>query len=501
MQLVNQYKINDPRIILKSDLASEFPIYIYWSKELDIFLYSKSIKNLLNDNLVKKPLDICNKGLSFLLQSNVVPPPQTSYKDVYILGIGDQTNVCTIDNKIDVKFEKTFPFMNFNRLPPEEMKPDENLILEMLAEATLSRIDKSKPSFLFHSSGKDSNSIALALAEAGLQNRFTLITHKGEGLSDESEISKKIAKQLGFKHKIIHKVDELKIEHKQEIENYQNKVTLPSTDGVTLGYPLYAQQISELKNANIIDGGGNDSSMMVLPSARDLKFIAISKITHYASFLRNLVKSESLLSPLIRTPAEWCGMSGMSFSDTKKIFENAVNVFPYWKEITNSRKSWDIVDFNTSILAFNIASELHIRKVRIFADTYDSNLILPFANEKVATYFAKMPEKYLFDRKKLKNKLILRKILKNKIGLDSDALGKRGWNYQANSIIKKNSDWFMKEILSSSLWNKLEIKKLTNRFLKIILKNTKYYSNFSNRMIYRLYLLSVWKSKNKYLNY
>ena len=500
MQQINQYKIKDPRIILKTDLACEFPIYIYWSKKLNIFLYSKSIKTLLNDIRVEKPLNICAEGFSFLLQSNVVPTPKTSYEDVYILGVGDEASVCTIENKINVKFTKTFPFMSINRLQPDDMQPDENLILEMLAESTLSRVDKSKPSFLFHSSGKDSNSIALALAEAGLQNQFTLITHKGEGLSDESEISKKIANQLGFKHKIIHKVDELKIEHKLAIEDYQNKVTLPSTDGVTLGYPIYAQQISELKNANIIDGGGNDSSMMSLPSARDLKFIPISKITHNASYLRNLIKSESLLSPLIRTPAEWCGMSGMSFSDTKKIFENAVNVFPYWKEITNSRKSWDIVDFYTSILAFIIASELHIRKVRNFVDTNNSNLILPFANEKVASYFAKMPEKYLFDRKKLKNKLILRKILKNKIGLDSDALGKRYWNYQANSIIKKNSDWFIKEILSSSLWNESEIKKLTNRFLKIILKDSKYYSNFSNRMIYRLYLLSSWKSKNRYLN-
>ena len=56
--------------------------------------------------------------------------------------------------------------MKANRLQPKDMQPNENLILEMLAEATLSRIDKSKPSFLFHSSGKDSNSIALALAEA-----------------------------------------------------------------------------------------------------------------------------------------------------------------------------------------------------------------------------------------------------------------------------------------------------------------------------------------------
>ena len=111
-----------------------------------------------------------------------------------------------------------------------------------------------------------------------MQNQFTLITHKGEGFYDESEISKKIAKQLGFKHKIIHKVDELKIEHKLAIEEYQNKVTLPSTDGVTLGYPIYASN-TRIKNCKHYCGGGNDSSMMMLPSARDLDFIAIKNYT------------------------------------------------------------------------------------------------------------------------------------------------------------------------------------------------------------------------------
>jgi asparagine synthase (glutamine-hydrolysing) len=47
--MVNQYLVNQQSVILKSDLAGEFPIYIYWSKELNIFLYTKSIKDLLND--------------------------------------------------------------------------------------------------------------------------------------------------------------------------------------------------------------------------------------------------------------------------------------------------------------------------------------------------------------------------------------------------------------------------------------------------------------------
>ena len=53
-----------------------------------------------------------------------------------------------------------------------------------------------------------------------------------------------------------------------------------STDGVSLGYPLYASQLPELKGANIIDGGGNDSYLMILPSKRDLKLIPLSRFTH-----------------------------------------------------------------------------------------------------------------------------------------------------------------------------------------------------------------------------
>ncbi len=499
--MVEQYLINSPDLVLKSDLASEFPIYIYWSNKQNVILYSKSIKELLNDDRVPKPFSYSDKGLSFLLQSNVVPPPLTAYKNIYILGIGDIAKLSTKNNKIDIQFDHKFPFLNSNRLSENETQPDEKLIMEMIAEATISRIDKSKEIFLFHSAGKDSNSIALALADAGWQNRVTLITHKAEGKADESEISKKIAKQLGFKHKVINKVNDLNNKNKEVIEDYFKNITFPSTDGVSLGYPLYASQLPELKGANIIDGGGNDSYLMILPSKRDLKLIPLSRFTHKLSFLRKFIKSESLISPLIRTSAEWCGMSGLSFRDAKKIFDASENIFSYWKQKSLLAESTDLIDFKTSILTPIIASELHIRKVRNFTDSIGSTLILPFANEKVAKYFSKMPEKYLFDRKSLKNKLVFRKILKDRIGLDSDVLGKMSWNYDPSTILKKNWDWFFQEIYNSELWNKNELNKILNRFYKVMIRDQKYYSNFAGRQIYRLYLLSIWKRKNRYLNH
>jgi len=497
--MINQYNVNNSNIVLSSDLAAEKPLYIFFSEQMPTLLYSDSITELLNSSCVPKPLKISTEGLSFLLQSGVVPPPKTVYQGVYILGIGDTAHISIVNGKIDLKFQHDFPFMSSNRLAVEEMEPDENLILQMLAEATKDNIDNSKQSFLFHSAGKDSNSIALALAEAGWQHKVTLITHKSKGSADESAISLKIAKQLGFKHQTLHEVDQLKAEHYQAIENYFINAPFPCSDNVSLAYPLYTQQLPELKGANIIDGGGNDSYMATPPTHRELKTARYSRFTHNASLLRYLVRSENIVSPLIRTPAEWFGMSGLSYADTQAILPNAINVYPYWKKETQKRKKWDLFDFKASVLTPITASELHIRKVRNFADSIGSNIVLPFANQKIAEYFSKMPEHYLFDRLTLKNKLILRILLKDKIGLDSDKLGKLGFSYDSRSIVLNNWHEISREISDCELWNTLPVYKAICRMKEKSMLKKGWGAEASSRYIYRLYLVSAWYKYNRYL--
>ena len=460
--------------------------------------YSTSITELLNDARVPKPLKVSTEGLSFLLQSGVVPPPKTAYEDIYILGIGDKAKVSTVNGKVDIQFSHEFPFLNAKRLQADEMQPDEDLILQMLAEATICRIDESKPSFLFHSAGKDSNSIALALAEAGWQDKVTLITHKSKGQADESEVSAKIAKQLGFKHQILHEVDQLQAEHKQAINDYFVNAPFPCTDNVTLAYPLYAHQLPELKGANIIDGGMNDRYMVSPPTERELKVVPLSKLTHHASFMRYFVKSESLFSPLLRTPAEWMGgNSGLSFSDTKKILPNAVNVYPHWLQQTQKRKNWDLFDYKTAQYTA-ISTEMFQRKARNFADSINSNLVLPFANQQVAGYFAKMPEQHLFDRKALKNKLILRKILKDRIGLDSDALGKMGYIYDNKTVILTNKNWIQDNIESCEHWDNQQVLSIINRlYLNVQSKGLK--SKLARMNLYRVFILTCWLNNSKYI--
>jgi asparagine synthase (glutamine-hydrolysing) len=496
--MIFEYKCNELPINIFSDLASEFPVYIYWSADKQVLLYSTSVIELFDDERIPKPLKVSDEGISFLLQSGVVPPPNTGYQNIYILGIGDTAKVATVNGKIEVIFEHKFPFMNTNRLQADEIKPNADLILQMLAEATINRIDKSKPSFLFHSAGKDSNTIALALAEAGWQDRVTLITYKSKGMADESKISEKIAKQLGFKHQILHEVDQLQASHKQAIKEHFIKAPFPCTDNVSLAYPLFVEQLPELKRANIIDGGGSESYMMRVLTQRELRFISLSKSISQLSLMRKFINSESIFNPLLRTPAEWYAMAGLSLKDTNKIFPNNQSVYPHWSRESNSRKEWDVFYFKTDILSTISAPERHMRKARNFADSIGSKLILPFANQKLAEYFTKLPETYLFDRKQLKSKLILREILKSRIGLDSDKLGKRGFAYDSRNIVLQNWSYIMVEIQACKLWRQVDLLKILNR-MRNRMNGKGWGAIASGRYINLIYLISSWYNYNKYL--
>jgi len=496
--MINHHPRQTPNATLKSDLAGEYPLYLYWPKDKLTLIYSQSITELLDDPRVPKPLAISSEGISFLLQSGVVPPPKTAYEDIYILGIGDTAGVTSVNGKVEINFTHAFPFLNANRLSPDEMQPDENLILQMLAEATISRIDPSRPSFLFHSAGKDSNSIALALAEAGWQDKVTLITHKSKGAADESEISAKIAKQLGFKHQVLHEVDQLQAPHHQSIEDHFVNAPFPCTDNVTLAYPLYSVQIPELRGANVIDGGGNDSYMNTQPTKRDLKTHELAKWTSKLPSLRNYVKSESVLNPLLKTQAEWWGMAGLSLADANTIYPDNSSVYPHWYRESQERQGWDAYDFKTDVYSTRTIAEVHIRKARNFTDTIGSQLVLPFASAKVADYFAKMPETYLFDRTNLKNKLILRKILKDRIGLDSDALGKMGFSYDSHSIVLQNWGTITEQIYACDLWHKPGLDKVLDRMLNRM-AGKGWGAGAAGRLLYRLYLISSWRNKSRWV--
>lgn len=487
------------------------PLYIYLSQKKDSIIYSDTIKELLDCPKIPKPLKISPQSISFLLQSGFIPPPKTIYKNIYILGIGDKAKVLIQNKKFKLKFEHCNPFLKINIKEKKNNSLNCKDFLEILGTACIQQIDESKPTFLFHSSGKDSNSIALALAEAGYQKKVTLLCHDHGRIShdhsnkikNESNISYKIAKKLGFKHIKLkdfnRKIDTVK---KKEIHNIFLKSPFPCLDKVMLAYPLYVSQISNLKNSNIIDGSGNDFYFGTPPSFKEKRFLLLSRIFQNFIIFRKLFNSENILSSLGRTPAEWVGgCNGFTYSESRKFYKPSKDLYNFWLNETLKRRHLSYIDFKTSILTPWTTAEMHIRKVQNFADSVNSKLILPFTDRNVVNYITNLSEENLIDSNNLKNKIFLRQLLKKYIGLDSDKLGKYGWGFHPTELLFNNLKFYSSEIISCKLWEQDQIKTILKRLISNAIKaDSSYIATNARTYIFNLYLISAWINKNTYVN-
>jgi len=493
--MIKEYNKPTP-IQIKSDTAAEKPIYIYHSKEKDKLLYSDSLIELLDFPEIKKPLKISSEGISFLLQSGVVPPPRTVYEEIYIVSIGDTAKITTTNDKIELRFSHKFPFQKSARNPDSGYDVGYESILQKLFDATIKNVDKSKDSFIFHSAGKDSNPIALAIAEAGAQDQFTLVTHKTAGTGDESEISKSIAKRLGFKHIILNEIENFEQTHTSAIKKHFTKAPLPCTDNVSLAYPIYVAQQPSLQECNIVDGMGSDVYIGHVPGKKENDRQKLSRVLSKLNFLTKHIDSNNIIIPLIRTRAECTGLSGFSSKDSGKIYNAHRDISSYWQSL--SKNSRDYLDFRASVRGTVIDTEIFMRKVRNFADAFNNNLIFPWTDETVVNHFMFMPERYLIDRKRLRNKVLIREMLKQRIDLDSDKIGKMGFSYNSSSMIEKNKKTIEFEITSCTLWNNEAIKDFLSHASKTKEKNTRS-SQINSSLIYRLYLISAWHNNCQWL--
>ncbi|HHW21082.1 asparagine synthase-related protein [Thermodesulfovibrio thiophilus] len=493
--MVSKVTSSDCPKIIEGDVGGEKPIYLYLDSDKKYLLYSDNIKELLDSPEVKKPLSISSEGLSFYLQKDILLAPKTIYENLFVINIGDSVHITSIEGKIKLEFFHKFPFFNSERNPQLEL--DVNYLLSLISKAVFDRLIPEKPIFLFQSLGKDSNTIALALAEAGLQNKVTCVTLSTKDRKDESEIASKVAVKLGFKHQKLTLPSKIEKKHLDVIDYYFTHISLPCLDGSALVYPLYATLI-DFKDTNIIDGSGNDIYFGHVPRPVEYKR---QKVYPKFIFLRPLAEqlpTGNILQRLALTRCEMIckmmGLTGFTYRDAKKIYPDAVQIYPYWKEEDKKRKNWDYFDLRADIRGASAHFDLMIRKVRNFAEIFDINLILPWTNSAIANYIGKVSEKCLFDRKRFKNKLPLRRLLKERLGIDSDALGKYSYGFNAYKFLKSIDFKVKEEVIECKLWDSKYIQKL----FKIIAERAEKNKMFQ-KLYTKLFVISGWFNHNKYL--
>ncbi|QGG47199.1 hypothetical protein [Heliorestis convoluta] len=496
---IEHYELKDVvarKIKIQTDLAASKLKYIYINQEKRCAYVSTSPKDLLDSNYVKKPLIISNLGVSFLLQSSVIPFPYTIYKNLYCIGIGDTFELYVEGNQIKYKHCHKFPFFNKNRgiNGYTEAKYEEIILLLSKSVSEFNNINNKK--YLFLSAGKDSMSLALAIATAGYQKEVECITYKAPREQDESSIVQAITNKLGLKHRIIELPKKIEKNHVQSIELFFYESPFPCLDNAILAYPIYAGLL-DLESSTVIDGMGNDVYIGHIPTSKEYnRQKYLSSLSKFKKFSSNLSYSNFLLE-LFKYRVELVGISGLQFNVAKRLFNKSIDVNEYWCNEEKKKQDWDYLDLRADTRGCVLDQLVMMNKIRFSSMVYNFDVEFPWTNDDVAKYFYNMPETVLFDRKHLKNKIILRMLLIEKLNLNSDLIGKKGYRFDYYLLLDQMRQNVLNEIKSCKLWT-MEI----NDFVKRI----NYMSQVSNRegkiakgLLYKLFLISAWYNNCKYL--
>ena len=179
--------------------------------------------------------------------------------------------------------------------------------------------------------------------------------------------------------------------------------------------------------------------MMSPPSFRDALGINLNRIFNL-SFVTNYVSSESPINQLTRTPYEWARMSGFSKKDIMPIYRDTRSVRKLWRAFYEKTPNKSPIDIKSHSYACFIIYEVYIRKFRQFADYTSSQLLMPFFDNHVSELICNLKFEHIVDKRNRRNKPIFRDILKQRLNVDSDRIGKKGYHLNTFKFILQNEN-------------------------------------------------------------
>ena len=484
-------------VTLKPSGIGGNPLYIFLVNSSKKILYSDDLIALLRHAEVHSSLNIDNVSISHLLQCGVVPPPNTVYKNLFLLGIGDTATISNYQESLVINFHHEFVYTEENLKKNKNHIFQEDVLFEKLASATRSQADMNKKINLFHTAGKDSNMIALALSRYFEPEQIRFVCHESEGESDESKISRDVAKKLNIEHLTIKANLALTKEYLWHVGEYFRNAPFPLLDNVTMAFPEYVMNYPDLSDSNIVIGDGNDTYMMSPPSHRDEIGILINKYFNTKP-LGSFVHSEHPLVQLCRTPFEWARMSGFNNEDSRALYDGFVSVNEHWYNMRDKYRYSSALDIKSHSYACFIIYDVYIRKFRNYSSHINSNLIMPFFDPVVVDEIIKYNQNLIIDKTLRRNKPIFRQVIRKHLDIDSDTIGKKGYALNTVKFISENRRWISTQILECPLWNSAASEDIVDRLYASTM-SMGWRSASAARLIHRILLISLWFNNSQYI--
>nr|MDJ0499043.1 asparagine synthase-related protein [Acidimicrobiia bacterium] len=357
-------------------------------------------------------------GVSQLLGAGLVPLPHTVFQEVYSLGVGDVANLSASGGEVTVAHHCDYPWVE--RTSRKDQEPSTRRLFELICRSVEDAlVSADGPAVLLMSSGKDSVALALALAEIGSDT--TCLTYKSSDTDREHELAAEFCATLGLEHDVVEMPPDPGVVA-ASLGRFFDRAPLPCGDHATIPHVMVAAAAG-LETGGLMDGGGNDPYMGFLLSADNRKKLRLRvRGRRLAELVSRLTPVDSPVNYLARSQSGAL-LPGRSLRhhEVRGFYADAVPIAGYWYSETAG-----VEDAGEAMLTSRIRHTEGARsnlKSRLVARAFGLDPLQPFCNATIADYCFHLPLTSRYDTRRGTNKLLLRQLLREKIGYDEARVG------------------------------------------------------------------------------
>lgn len=369
-----------------------------------------------SDHAQRRELDLVS--VADVLRNAFVTPPHSIFRDVKVVTTG-------FNPQDDMH---SAPEFRFDFRQAGLVRGVDDGAHDWVAEyhrLLVAAIDRSckdmRAPWLLQSGGKDSTTLAIALAEA--RPDATCITYLGGREEDEVESARHVAKTLGLRHEV------LVCDPGRAYERYQSMVSqipLLTADFAMLSYVDLGTTIAAAGGDGVIDGLGSDNYFGMLANRRHRLLSGLAKGIRLPPWLTELplvgrnFELCYLLSTLQMDPVERV-FPGSRFTDAEvdELFGSEVarqsmaRLAPFRAEIAGA-----VSEAEKRIIAISIAgSAAAFAKGQYTASALSLGAAFPFCDRALSEWvYTKVPADQLMDEKNQKTKILVRKHIATRFG-------------------------------------------------------------------------------------
>jgi len=436
-------------------------------------------------------LSVNPDSLAHLLRNALCPTPMTALINVYSLAFGDKLKIRTSsDGAPTVKdHEYANPFLN--ALSRGDSEPSTDTLFRLLCEAIDEHLGSASGSVLMLSSGKDSTSLLLALAELGRKN-VRALTYGAGTANDEEGYAAMAARRLGVPHTTVRLTDDP--DHiKSTLNHYFENTPFPCLDNTQIAYILSLAE-ADVSNEVVLDGTGNDQYMGYVPSKNLRVKLACNVSRFLPSASIDLLSHVSVLTYFAKSRSE---ASFPGYYLSPKTIEQLLGIHDptkeYWAESDEKHVGLDMFDYLATVKLRHYDSNQVFLKGRTAAAARGVAIEFPWTNDKIADYYFNLPEADRFDRGGFVNKILLRRMLRERLEYPDAAFGKRYFEFQLAPFMAAHRKFVIDEIFACNLWQS-PVRTFVPRW----------YDSLSStpRLAYglnALFMISGWYNHSKYI--